>query len=245
MKKKLIPIMALVMALFSTQALAQKAALATGDKEKLSEIVTMLEQHPSLIAGLHQSLTAYLSQQQQFDAVLQDNHDYLYNNPDHPQFGGKDAELVIINFSDYSCPFCKRLDPVLHEIAMKNAAVRVVNVLVPLKEMHGLLPDINSASLAINVWKNDRENFLDVHQLLLKKPSAHDLRSVKRVAKETGTDKFAENNSETHAMLEKNYQLFNQLGLRGTPAMIINDQVVPGYLPEEKLQAIIDQHLNK
>ncbi|USH03141.1 DsbA family protein [Grimontia kaedaensis] len=243
MKNKMTSLLALIFLALSAQAFAEKNTLTTEQENKLSDIVTMLENHPALIPGLHQSLSAYLSQQQQFDAVLKENHAYLYDNPAHPQFGGKDAELVIINFTDYSCPFCKKLDPVLHEVAKNNPPVRVVNILVPLKEMHGLLPDVNSATLAINVWNHDRDNYLDVHQLLLKKPSAHDLRSVKRVAKETGTDRFAENDAQTGEMLEKNYQLFSQLGLRGTPAMIIGDQVVPGYLPEDKLQAIIDQHL--
>jgi len=45
--------------------------------------------------------------------------------------------------------------------------------------------------------------------------------------------------------LDKNYEYFTRLGLRGTPAIIINDQVIPGYVPFEELEKVIDQELKK
>ncbi|MCV5928048.1 thioredoxin domain-containing protein, partial [Escherichia coli] len=58
-----------------------------------------------------------------------------------------------------------------------------------------------------------------------------------------GTEAQLVDDKETKALLDKNYQYFTQLGLRGTPALIINDQIIPGYVPFDELEKVIDQEL--
>ncbi|WP_157490714.1 DsbA family protein [Enterovibrio coralii] len=243
MKKITVAIMASLSLWAATNAFAENVTLNTIEQSQLNEIVTMLEGNPELIPNLHQGIKAYIDQQQQVDQVLAQNHDYLYNNPKHPQFGSANPKLTIVNFTDYSCPFCKKLDPVLHQAALAYPDVKVVNVLVPLIEMRNPLSDKNSAAFAINVWNQDRDKFYDVNETLIKKPSAHDNRSVTNVAKKFGIEASLQTSEETQKMIEKNYQLFTELGLRGTPAMIIGDHIVPGYVPMEELKKLIDQAL--
>ncbi|PKF49602.1 DsbA family protein [Enterovibrio nigricans] len=241
MKKITIAIMASLSLFAATNTYAN--ALNNTQQSQLNDIVSMLEGNPELIPNLHQGITGYLTQQNQIDQILVQNHDYLYNNPKHPQFGSSNPKLTIINFTDYSCPFCKKLDPVLHQVALSYPDVRVVNVLVPLIEMRNALSDKNSAAFAINVWNQNKDKFFDVNETLIKKPGAHDNRSVINVAKKFDTENSLKTSEETQDMIEKNYQLFNQLGMRGTPAMIIGDQIVPGYLPFEELSKRIDSLL--
>ncbi|WP_028024731.1 DsbA family protein [Enterovibrio calviensis] len=245
MKNKLFSaLLAMFTTLTSFNALSE-ASLNEAQQQQLNDINVLLEQNPDIISGLHQSLTQYVAQQQGFKSIIAANDDYLYRNPKHTQFGATEPKLTIINFTDYNCPFCKRLDPVLLDMAKAYPDVKVVNIYVPLKEMGAPLSDMNSAAYALNVWQQDREKFFDVHQLLLTKPSAHDQRSLARIADKTGTRDQLKHQEATDEMVEKNYTLFQQLGLRGTPAMIIGDEVVPGYLPAEKLAPLIESALNK
>ncbi|MDD1783317.1 DsbA family protein [Enterovibrio sp. ZSDZ35] len=243
MKKLTIAIVASLSLWAATNAFANDVTLSNTEQSQLDDIVTMLKGNPELIPNLHQGIKGYITQQTQIDQVLVQNHDYLYNNPKHPQFGAVNPKLTIINFTDYSCPFCKKLDPVLHQAALSYPDVRVVNVLVPLIEMRNPLSDKNSAAFAINVWNQDRDKFFDVNETLIKKPSAHDNRSVTNVAKKFNTEASLKSSEETQKIIEKNYQLFNELGLRGTPAMVIGDQIVPGYVPMEELKKLIDNAL--
>ncbi len=41
----------------------------------------------------------------------------------------------------------------------------------------------------------------------------------------------------------KNYKTFVALGLRGTPAMFIGDELIPGYVPYDKLEQVIKKNM--
>jgi protein-disulfide isomerase len=85
-----------------------------------------LEQNPEVIEGLYQNLTPYIENQGSISTTLKQHHDYLYNNPMHPYFGSKSPKLSTINFTDYNCPYCKRLESGLIgmiEITEKSALI--------------------------------------------------------------------------------------------------------------------------
>lgn len=139
-------------------------------------------------------------------------------------------------------PFCKRLEGELVKVGKEYPQIKVLNLNVSFKEQYEK-NGYNSASYALNVWQNQRDKYEQVHALLVKKPGAHDARSLKQIAKKTGTEAQLVDDKETKALLDKNYQYFTQLGLRGTPALIINDQIIPGYVPFDELEKVIDQEL--
>jgi protein-disulfide isomerase len=67
--------------------------------------------------------------------------------------------------------------------------------------------------------------------------------SVDEIAKAQGLDleklKTDMNAPEVAAVLERNQKLAEQLAINGTPAFIIDNNVVPGYLPVDGLMAAI------
>ncbi|PMJ92638.1 DsbA family protein [Vibrio sp. 10N.261.55.A7] len=220
--------------------LVSPMALAQSQSEKLEEINAMLESNPTLIDGLHSSLVAYLSEQSVFEQALKENHDYIYNNPNHSSFGAAEPAITIVNVSDYSCPWCKKLDPVLYELVDKYPEkIKVVNLLVPLKELPSKL---NSTTYALNVWQQQPEKYQQVHDMLISKPGSHNEVSVFKVAQRTGTEKQYNEDKLTTEMMATNFNLMKDLGIRGTPAMLIGDELVSGYLPLEKLEAMLKQN---
>ncbi|GAL12144.1 hypothetical protein JCM19233_3136 [Vibrio astriarenae] len=52
-----------------------------------------------------------------------------------------------------------------------------------------------------------------------------------------------EQDLETESRLAQNYQVFIDLGMRGTPAMIIGDEIVSGYVPFERLKQVVEAKL--
>lgn len=46
-------------------------------------------------------------QEKQIEALIQEA---LFNDPNSPRLGAKQAKLTLINFTDYNCPYCKQLD---------------------------------------------------------------------------------------------------------------------------------------
>ncbi|MCG9676927.1 DsbA family protein [Vibrio sp. Isolate24] len=233
MMKKLAIILAM-----STFAIAPLVQAQTQD-EKISEIVEMLNANPSIVDGLHESLGLYVKQQQQFDQFLSSSKAYI-NDPKHTSMGAEDAELTLINVTDYSCPYCKKLDTELEKLIEDYPQVKIINLYVPLKEG---MSNVNSAGYALNVWHNAREKYPQVHELLVAKPGVHDAVSLAKIAKKTGTEQYLNNPEDVEQQLENNYALFNGFGLRGTPALIVGQDVIPGYVPYQKLEEVVEKHL--
>ena len=57
----------------------------------------------------------------------------LFHNPATPRLGAGDAALTVVVFTDYNCPYCKRLDPLLEQLVERNPQVAVAFKLLPFK----------------------------------------------------------------------------------------------------------------
>lgn len=78
-------------------------------QEKLDDITQILQENPQVLDSLHQNLQEYVAYQKSFSSTLEEVRTYL-NDGKHSYFGAENPELTIINVTDYSCPFCKRLE---------------------------------------------------------------------------------------------------------------------------------------
>lgn len=231
--------------LLSQSGATLAGALTSTQQAQLKEIEVILHNEPQLIEQLHQSLTGYVQTQQKFDSKLSQHHDWLFNNPIQPFYGNADAENVIINFTDHDCPYCKKLESALEQLVEDRSDLKVINIYVPIKHMMSQQSTISSAQYALNVWQQSPDNYAKVDKLLFANRNMHTEESVKKVAKVTDTVSLLEGDNKLKQAVERNYQVFQDLGLRGTPAMLINDQVLAGYLPYESLKQVVEKELPK
>jgi protein-disulfide isomerase len=227
--------------LFSSLVSAEN--ISATQQKQLSEITDLLEHNPEIIEGLYTNLTKYVESQGTISNTLKEHHDYLYNNPMHPYFGSESPKLTVINFTDYNCPYCKRLESGLVEMLNKYPEIRVVNIDLPFQQP--MIPDLktNTAWYALNVWENDRPAFAEVHRLMMAKPSRHDSESIMKIAQMTGTEAALAPTERKKQLVEKNERIFSQLGLRGTPALIIGNEIIPGAIPQAQLDGLIKAQL--
>lgn len=237
MKKQLLAGM-ILSALFSTTALA---ALSPQQEQQLKEINAFLKDNPETIAGLHTSLQQYLASKEQAEKAQADSQEWLYNNPAHPIMGNPESKNIIINFTDYNCPYCKRLEKALGQLVEEEKDLKVINVYVSFKQQKLDKIETNSALYAMNVWQQKPETYTEVHDLLVAKSGLHTTRSLEAVAKRTDTEELLKSTPDLDSALASNHQIFSALGLTGTPTMIINGQFLPGYMPYDKLKDVVDQ----
>lgn len=218
MKKQLLAGM-ILSALFSTTALA---ALSPQQEQQLKEINAFLKDNPETIAGLHTSLQQYLASKEQAEKAQADSQEWLYNNPAHPIMGNPESKNIIINFTDYNCPYCKRLEKALGQLVEEEKDLKVINVYVSFKQQKLDKIETNSALYAMNVWQQKPETYTEVHDLLVAKSGLHTTRSLEAVAKRTDTEELLKSTPDLDSALASNHQIFSALGLTGTPTMIIN-----------------------
>lgn len=223
--------------------LVSAETISSAQEKQLAEISGLLRKNPEVIEGLHSNLLQYIDSQQSLSGILTLNHDYLYNNHQHPYFGAENPKLTIINFTDFNCPYCKRLESGLVDILKAYPEIRVVNVFLPFQQR--MVPGLktNTAWYALDVWEKKPDQYAEVHRLMMAKPSRHDSKSIMKIADLTGTQQELTPNQEKITMVEKSEKIFTQLGLRGTPSLIIGNEIIPGFIPTEDLKAIIDKQL--
>jgi protein-disulfide isomerase len=150
---------------------------------------------------------------------------------DEPQKGPDDALFTIVAFSDYQCPFCKNMEPVLEELRAKYADdLRVVWMQFPLPR-HSNARAAATAALEAQAQKGDK-GYWQMHDKLF--ANQHSLRrpDLERYAKELGLDlrKFRRAlDTDKHAdVIERHISLGTRLGFRGTPAFYMNGRFIPG-----------------
>lgn len=165
-----------------------------------------------------------------------------------PIAGNVDAKKTIFLFSDYSCPYCRRVHAELARVLAERDDVRVV-----LKNfsIHGVLSDAPAkAVIAAKLQSNEKAAALD--KLLMDKEyyKQDDLKkqdklpgiiesNVMKLAKEAGLDtkKLAEDMKGEAVENELNNvrDLAQRFEIRGTPYLIIGTEAFPGAIPYAKI----------
>ncbi|WP_045441488.1 DsbA family protein [Citrobacter sp. S-77] len=174
-------------------------------------------------------------QEKQIEALIQEA---LFNDPDSPHIGTKQAKLTLINFTDYNCPYCKQLDPMLVKIVQKYPDVAVVIKPLPFKGESSVL----SARTALTTWREHPQQFLALHEKLMQKRGYHTAASIKQAQEKAAATpvNLDDKSSET---LSTNLQLARLVGVRGTPATIIGDELIPGAVSWETLEEVVKEKL--
>ena len=159
--------------------------------------------------------------------------------------GPADAPVVIVEFSDYECPFCKRSQETMKQIkAAYGDKVRFVYKHFPLP-MHRNARKAAEASLCAA----DQGKFWELHERLFAFQGDLNLEAVKALAAEAGVEMAI-----LDACLESGLRardvvadmgLGQSLGIGGTPAFFVNGRLLSGAQPFPAFKEIIDDELRR
>lgn len=163
----------------------------------------------------------------------------LTGNPSSPVIGNPDGDVTIVEFFDYRCGFCKRAYPTIQALLKEDGNIRYV-----LKEFPILGPDsLLAAQASLAVWNNTPEQYLPFHTALMKSRGSLNAAKIFSVAGNLGldTDAIRKNmkNAPVRDEINKNMELSESLGIAGTPAFIIGDQLAPGAISIDEMKAMV------
>ncbi|MGK0702837.1 thioredoxin domain-containing protein [Yokenella regensburgei] len=164
----------------------------------------------------------------------------LFNDQTNPRIGAEKPKLVIVSFTDYNCPYCKQFDPMLEKIVHDNPQVQLIVKLLPFKGESSMA----SAQVALTAWRQAPDKFWALHQRLMSKKGYHDAASIAAAQAKTGTSDIKPDDKSRDSV-QMNLILSQVLGLQGTPATIIGDQMVAGAIPYNDLEALVKEQLAK
>ena len=198
--------------------------------EIIEEAIRKLEQNKRLIAS------------QADEKRVLENVNALYRDPDTPILGNPNGDISIVEFVDHGCGVCKRFHPILNELIRTDPGVRLLY-----KEWPILGPSSILASRAAIASRRQGKYkiFLDA---LLGSHSRLSVRNVTALAQSVGINvkqlKKDMKSPKVDEILLKNYQLAEQLGLNGTPSLVIEQKLFRGGRDLQTLRAIV-QDLRK
>ena len=166
-----------------------------------------------------------------------------------PWKGSKNAKVTVVEFSDFQCPFCSRVEPTVATMMSEYGdKIKFVWRNLPLP-MHADAP--LAAQAAMEAYKQKgSDGFWKMHDTLYQNQQTPD--GLKRAALENyatqiGLDltKFkAALDSQSHKPeVDADAKMGGDEGISGTPAFIINGSFINGAQPYDKFKAALDKAL--
>lgn len=244
--------------LFSSAALAQEppimpakpatppapAASAPLTREQIPALVKeALLNDPEIITEAMQKLREkqeHEAKKQAKEAIVK-YKDELYNDINSPSVGDvQTADVTVVEFFDYHCGYCKQVLPAITQLIKEDKKVRVVFKEYPILSEDSVLA--SRAALAVSRIAKDK--YFDFHTAMFTSKGKFDEKTVMEAAKKLGIDtaklKSELAKPEVSAALDKNRDVGEALGIRGTPAIIIGDEFFPGAMPYEEIKKAVD-----
>jgi protein-disulfide isomerase len=161
-----------------------------------------------------------------------------------PIRGTADAPVTVVEFSDFHCPFCKRVQPTLTQLLEKYPGkVRLLFRHLPLDALH---PQARRAAEAS--WcAQDQGKFWEYHDLLFANAPQASQDDLKHYAEQSDLDvrKFESCLSQNvhRDSIQQDIDEATKLGMNGTPAFFINGRPLSGAQPMEAFVKVIDEEL--
>jgi protein-disulfide isomerase len=165
-----------------------------------------------------------------------------------PTRGPADALVTLVLFSDFQCPFCKRVEETLLALEQKyGTKLRIVWKDYPLPFHDRAVPAAVLARVALA--KKGTKGFWQAHQALFEGQDDLDDGALKVIAKGLGLSwaeiQKAIADRRFKDVFKESEELAKTLNVSGTPCAFVNGYRVAGAVPVEKFVEVIDTQLAK
>jgi len=163
----------------------------------------------------------------------------------YPSLGPDDAKIVIVEFSDFQCPYCRRFHEDTYQALLDAypGQIRFVYRNLPLPPtMH---PDAMSAAIA-SLCANDQNAYWDYHEKLFSSESLGEETYI-QYATDLGlnVEEFTAclSSGKHDEFIKQDTDFSTNLGVQSTPTFFINGLALIGAQPLSSFQQLIDKEL--
>ena len=157
-----------------------------------------------------------------------------------PMKGPANAPVTIVEFSDFQCPFCAQLAPILEQVRAKYPdKVKLVFKNYPLR-MHGFASEAAEAAQAAEM----QGKFWPFYKRLFKNYNNLNEKKIQKIARSIGLNmvKFEKDRASSYAIerVDQDVEQGNELGITGVPAIFLNGRKLHYWSVEWLSAAILD-----
>lgn len=237
------------------QSKPQWALLSTGDTDAEFErrIAEYLADNPEAIADAfeiyaeRQGGSASMSQAPAAETAARpsgrvtraERERQLFQDPGSPVRGNANGDVILVEFFDYNCPYCRQLVPTLDELLEANPRLRIVYKEFP------ILSDNSRFAAQAALAARNQDKYFEFHAALMGAGGIVNREKVIQVAREVGLSirrlRRDMDDPEIQAAIDRNLALAATLRITGTPSFAVGDRIFRGAADRETLQALIDR----
>jgi protein-disulfide isomerase len=167
------------------------------------------------------------------------NEAQVLRDPDAPVAGNLDGDIAIVEWFDYNCPYCRKLEPELRQVVHDDGKVRLV-----LKDWPILGPvSVVAARMALACKFQDK--YFAAHDALIGVSSKLTAPRIDELLAGAGIDvdrakrDLADKAKTIDGILARNNAQAEGLGFNGTPSFIVGKFRVPGVLTMAEFEQVI------
>lgn len=183
-----------------------------------------------------------LSEAQRYRTQLQARKQDILNDPGSPVGGNPKGDVTVVEFFDYRCPYCRAVAPKMAKLKKDDRGIRFVY-----KEWPILGPDSEVAARAA-LAAHKQARYEDFHEALMsyrgKLKSADVFRMADGIGLNMSRLRRDMRSQDIDDAITRTRELASALGIRGTPAFVIGDVLLPGAASMSQLRSLIKKARN-
>ena len=173
----------------------------------------------------------------QGDAVLTEA--LVLRDPDIPVAGNPEGDITIVEYFDYQCPYCRKIEPELRQVVQDDGKVRLVWKDWP------ILGEASVIAARLVLASKYQDKFAAAHEALIGVNSKLTAPRIPELLAAAGIDvdrlnrDLAANARTIDAILARNNDQATAFGFKGTPSFIVGKFRVPGVLSMADFERVI------
>ena len=163
----------------------------------------------------------------------------ILENPGTKAVGSAKPDVIIVEYFDYNCPFCKKLVPVLNALLAQDHNIAILYKDWPIL---GDMSMYGAASALAAGWQG---KYLAAHDALIGGPRLAQTDQVDGILQMAGVDidrlkkDRTAHAAQIAALLARNDEEASALTLKGTPGLVVGRQFVPGIVDLPTLKKLV------
>lgn len=196
--------------------------------EVLLEAIAVLEQRQAQAESVQDS------------AMVISNAEAIFESPHDWEGGNPDGDIVLVEFMDYRCGYCRRAQPEVDRLISTDGNIRYIVKEFPILGDESVM----ASRFAISTLQNlGDEAYELVHVALMQMRGDVTEDSLTRLAESLELDAetilAGMDSPEVDEVISANHALAGILQISGTPTFVMNDQLLRGYAPYEGMAAMV------
>jgi protein-disulfide isomerase len=163
----------------------------------------------------------------------------VLRDPEIPAAGNVDGDITIVEWFDYNCPYCRKIDPELRQVIQDDGKVRLV-----LKDWPILGP-VSKVASRMALAAKYQDKFMAAHEAMIGVASKLTEPRIGELLSGAGIDidrlrRDLETNAKAiDGILARNNDQALAFGFKGTPSFIVGKFRVPGVLTMAQFEMVI------